>query len=183
MSATHIHDSTTAAAPKLYLALELGWTSWKLAFTTGAAQGPRLRTIPARDLDGQRREIGRARRRFDLPDDAPVASCYEAGRDGFWLHRWLDAEGVRNLVVDAASIEVSRRARRARSDRLDAAKPLTMLIRYHGGEYKLWSVVRVLSTDDEDRRQPHSARRGTVGCVRWRWRSPGAGSAGSPGAP
>jgi transposase len=155
MSATHTLDSTPNAAPKLYLALELGWTSWKLAFTTGVAQRPRLRTIPARDLDGLRREIERARRRFDLPDDAPVVSCYEAGRDGFWLHRWLDAEGVRNGVVDAASIEVNRRARRAKSDRLDAVKLVTMLIRYHGGERSLWSVVRVPAPDDEDRRQPH----------------------------
>jgi transposase len=155
MSATHALDSTPNAAPKLYLAFELGWTSWKLAFTTAMAQKPRLRTIPARDLDGLRREIERARRRFDLPDDAPVVSCYEAGRDGFWLHRWLDAEGIHNLVVDAASIEVNRRARRAKSDRLDAVKLLTMLIRYHGGEHKLWSVVRAPSPDDEDRRQPH----------------------------
>jgi transposase len=155
MSATHIRDSTTAAAPKLYLALELGWTSWKLAFTTGAAQGPRLRTIPARDLDGQRREIGRARPRFDLPDDAPVASRYEAGRDGFWIHRWLEKERVRSAVVDAASIEVNRRARRAESDRLDAVKLVTMLIRYHGGERSLRGVVRAPSVDDEDRRQPH----------------------------
>jgi transposase len=155
MSATHVCDSTPTAAPKLYLAFELGWTTWKLAFTTAMAQKPRLRTIPARDLDGLRREIHRAKQRFDLAADAPVVSCYEAGRDGFWLHRYLDKESVHNSVVDAASIEVNRRARRAKSDRLDVAKLLTMLIRYHGGEHKLWSVVRVPSPDDEDRRQPH----------------------------
>jgi transposase len=155
MSATHDHDSTPTASIKLYLAFDLGWTSWNLAFTTGMAQKPRLRTIPARDLDALRREIQRAKQRFDLPGDAPVVSCYEAGRDGFWLHRYLDKEGVHNIVVDAASIEVNRRARRAKSDRLDVAKLLTMLIRYHGGEHKLWSVVRVPSPDDEDRRQPH----------------------------
>jgi transposase len=155
MSATHVPDSTPTASPKLYLAFELGWTTWKLAFTTAMAQKPRLRTIPARDLDGLRREIHRAKQRFDLLDDTPVVSCYEAGRDGFWLHRYLDKESVHNSVVDAASIEVNRRARRAKSDRLDVAKLLTMLIRYHGGEHKLWSVVRVPSPDDEDRRQPH----------------------------
>ena len=89
MSATHVHDSTPTAAPKLYLAFDLGWTSWNLAFTTAMAQKPRLRTIPARDLDGLQREIQRAKQRFDLPDDTPVLSCYEAGRDGFWLHRYL----------------------------------------------------------------------------------------------
>jgi transposase len=155
MSATHDADPTTTAPATLYLALELGWTSWNLAFTTGMAQKPRLRTIPARDLDGLRREIQRAKQRFGLPDDTPVRSCYEAGRDGFWLDRYLDQKGVRNLVVDASSIEVNRRARRAKSDRIDVTKLLTMLIRYHGGEHKLWGVVNVPTSDDEDRRQPH----------------------------
>jgi transposase len=155
MPATHDPHSTPTAAPTLYLAFELGWTTWNLAFTTAMAQKPRLRTIPARDLDGLRREIQRAQQRFCLPDTTPILSCYEAGRDGFWLHRYLDHEGVRNLVVDAASIEVNRRARRAKSDRLDVAKLLTMLIRYHGGEHQLWSVVHVPTPEDEDRRQPH----------------------------
>jgi transposase len=155
MSATHDADPTTTAPATLYLALELGWTSWNLAFTTGMAQKPRLRTIPARDLDGLRREIQRAKQRFGVPDDTPVRSCYEAGRDGFWLDRYLDQKGVRNLVVDASSIEVNRRARRAKSDRIDVTKLLTMLIRYHGGEHKLWGVVNVPTSDDEDRRQPH----------------------------
>ena len=69
-------------------------------------------------------------------------SCYEAGRDGFWLHRWLIAQGIDNLVVDSASIEVNRRARRAKTDRLDGDKLLSMLMRYHGGERRVWSVVR-----------------------------------------
>jgi transposase len=155
MSATHSLDPITTANRPLYLAFELGWTSWNLAFTTGMAQKPRLRTIAARDLDGLQREIQRAKQRFDLPADTPVVSCYEAGRDGFWLHRYLETQGVANLVVDAASIEVNRRARRAKSDRLDVTKPLTMLIRYHSGEHKLWSVVNVPTPDDEDRRQPH----------------------------
>jgi transposase len=119
------------------------------------AQKPRLRTIPARDLAGLQREIQRAKQRFGLPDATEILSCYEAGRDGFWLHRYLKNEGVHNSVVDAASIEVNRRARRAKSDRLDVGKLLTMLIRYHGGEHKLWSVVRIPSVEDEDRRQPH----------------------------
>jgi transposase len=155
MSATHVLDSTTTASPKLYLAFDLGWTSWNLAFTTGIAQKPRLRTIPARDLDGLKREIERARHRFGLSDTTEIRSCYEAGRDGFWLHRYLEKEGVNNRVVDASSIEVNRRARRAKSDRLDVGKLLTMLIRDHGGETKLWSTVRIPTPQDEDRRQPH----------------------------
>ena len=155
MSATHVSDSTSQAVPKLYLAFELGWTTWNLAFTTAMAQKPRLRSIPARDLVALAREVQHAKERFELPDNTEVLSCYEAGRDGFWLHRHLDKRGVLNVVVDAASIEVNRRARRAKSDRLDVAKLLTMLIRYRGGEHKLWGVVRVPSIDDEDRRQPH----------------------------
>jgi transposase len=155
MSATHDLDSTASDTPKLYLAFDLGWTSWNLAFTIGMAQKPRLRTIPARDLDALQREIRLAKQRFGLPDDSPVLSCYEAGRDGFWLHRYLTHDQIQNLVVDAASIEVNRRARRAKSDALDVAKLLTMLIRYHGGEHALWSVIHVPSPEDEDRRQPH----------------------------
>jgi transposase len=158
MSATHDHDRTTSAPAPLYLAFELGWTSWGLAFGTAPALPPRRVTIPARDLDSLCREIDRARRRFGLPDDAPVRSCYEAGRDGFWLHRLLASRGVDNAVVDAASIEVNRRARRAKSDAIDVGKLLAMLMRYHGGERDLWSVVNVPAPEDEDRRQPDRDR-------------------------
>src|SRR5664279_5701691 len=88
MSATHDLDSNPNTAPKLYLAFDLGWTSWTLAFSTAMAQKPRLRTIPARNLDTLQNEIQLAKQRFGLPEDIPVLSCYEAGRDGFWLHRY-----------------------------------------------------------------------------------------------
>ena len=99
--------------------------------------------------DRQRQEEVRA-----IPR-ALVLSCYEAGRDGFWLHRFLTSKGVQNIVVDAASIEVNRRLRRAKSDNLDAAKLVGMLIRWHNGEKKLWAVIRVPTVEDEDRRQLH----------------------------
>ena len=155
MSATHTTDSSNAANPVLYLAIELSWKSWKLAFTIGAGQKPRIRTISARDLETLMVEIQQAKRRFKLPESAPVVSCFEAGRDGFWLHRYLAKQGVENIVVDAASIEVNRRERRAKSDNLDATKLVTMLIRWHLGEKKVWGVVRVPTVADEDRRQPH----------------------------
>jgi transposase len=81
-----------------------------------------------------------------------VRSCYEAGRDGFWLHRALVARGIHNVIVDASSIEVNRRARRAKSDRLDNEKLNEMLVRYHAGERRVWHVVRVPSEADEDQR-------------------------------
>jgi transposase len=154
MTATH-NSKITTKTDILYVAFELGASDWKLAFTVGMGQKPRLRSMPARDLPRLHEEIAKAKQRFQLPADAPVRSCYEAGRDGFWLHRHLTASGVENGVVDSASIEVNRRQRRAKSDGLDAGKLLNLLLRYHGGEKKVWSIVRVPSVVDEDARQLH----------------------------
>jgi transposase len=155
MSATHTSDSTAVTAPVLYVSFELSWGTWKLVFTTGSGQAPRLRTIAARDTVGVLFEIRNAKRRFGLSDDAKVRSCYEAGRDGFWLHRFLAHEAIENVVVDSASIEVNRHKRRAKSDRLDAIKLVSMLIRWHHGESTVWRTVRVPTVEDEDRRQLH----------------------------
>jgi transposase len=147
----------TPHRPTLFLAFELGVTTWKLGFTTGMAQRPRERTIRAGDVHGLGEEMTQAKRRLGLPDDARVVSCYEAGRDGFWLHRCLVAQGVENVVVDSSSIEVNRRHRRAKTDRLDVHKLLTMLLRYVAGEERVWSIVRVPRMEEEDRRQLHRA--------------------------
>jgi len=155
MTSTHDVNPTTPTTPVLYLSLELGQKTWKLAFTIGLGQKPRLRTIAARDTEALMAEIRAAKKRFGLPEDAAVASCYEAGRDGFWLHRFLTSRKVENLVVDSSSIEVNRRKRRAKSDRLDAVKLVEMLIRYCNGERKVWSIIRVPAVADEDRRQLH----------------------------
>jgi transposase len=100
-------------------------------------------------------EIARAKTRFHVPADAPVISCYEAGRDGFWLHRYLLARGLANHVVDSSSIEVNRRARRAKTDRLDLAGLLSLLARYRQGDHRVWRVVRVPTVAEEDARQLH----------------------------
>jgi transposase len=81
-----------------------------------------LRVLKARNVAGLKREIEQAKERFGLPEEAAVISCYEAGRDGFWLHRYLEANDVKNVVVDSASIEVNRRFRRAKTDRLDVGQ-------------------------------------------------------------
>ncbi|NIS70381.1 MAG: hypothetical protein GTO12_15985 [Proteobacteria bacterium] len=153
-SAAH-REKYTRNQADLYLAFELGKKEWKMGFTVGFGQKPREVVVCAGDLAGVRREIGRAKRRFGLPRGARVLSCYEAERDGFWLHRYLIHRGVRNLVVDSSSIEVNRRAKRAKTDRIDLGKLLTMLMRYDHGERRVWSVVRVPTVDEEDSRQLH----------------------------
>jgi len=157
-----VPQSTLAPAPTLYVALDLGQRYWTLAFTIGRAQRPRVRTIPAGALDRLTTELTAARRRFGLPATGPVCSCYEAGRDGFWVHRALRAAGVANVVVDAASIEVPRRARRAKTDRLDARKLVTMLVRHLEGERGVWHVVHVPSEADEDHRHLERERQTLV---------------------
>ena len=141
--------------PVLFLALELGATKWELGFSTGLGQKPRRRAIEAGDTRALEAEIVSAKKRFGLLKDTHVRSCYEAGRDGFWLHRYLTSVGIENVIVDSSSIEVNRRKRRAKTDRLDVGKLLLMLIRFHYGEHKVWSVVRVPSEEEEDRRQLH----------------------------
>src|SRR5206468_907657 len=106
------------------------------------------------DTDGGMRAIAKAKARCGLPGEVRVRSCYEAGRDGFWLHRWLVAQGIDNVVVDAASIEVNRRARRTKTDRIDGVKLHTKLMGYHGGERKVWAVARVPTAEQEDARRP-----------------------------
>ena len=139
----------------LYLAFELSNHNWKLGFTLGVAQRPRERNINAGDLTALMCEITAAKKRFSLPVDAPVKSCYEAGRDGFWIHRYLRASGIENLIVDSSSIEVNRRHRRVKTDRIDVNKLLGMLIRYHDGDKKVWHVVNVPSAEEEDYRHLH----------------------------
>jgi transposase len=144
----------------LYVAFELSAKEWKLAMTSGFGVEPWLRTVPAGDLPGVERAINQARARFGLAARAAVVSCYEAGRDGFWIHRALTQLGLANRVVDSASIEVNRRARRAKTDRLDAMKLVRMLVRACGGERGVWRVVHVPSVADEAAR--HVSRERTA---------------------
>jgi transposase len=137
----------------LYVAFELGKKDWKLAMTSGFGVAPWLRTIASGDLRAVERVLREGRRRVGVPDRARVVSCYEAGRDGFWIHRALTAIGIVNRVVDSASIEVNRRARRAKTDRLDALKLVMMLVRVCCGERRVWSEVHVPTVDDEAGRQ------------------------------
>ncbi len=137
------------------VSLELGEKDWKVA--VGSELGGEMKLKQIRAGNGERLValLKNFRDELGLSDQARIVSCYEAGREGFWLHRFLQAHGVQNLIVDSASIEISRRARRAKTDRLDAEKLLTMLQRYLLGEIRVWSVVRVPSVEEEDARSLH----------------------------
>src|SRR2546426_1119434 len=150
--ATHGSEGN-ASAPVLYMALELSNKTWRLAFSDGAKRGQVA--VPAADLMKLSEAVAKAKERFGMPASARVVSCYEAGRDGFWLHRHLRSIGIENEVVDAASIEVSRRLRHVKTDRLDGERLLVKLMRHHGGEPGGWSVVRVPSVEEEDARRLH----------------------------
>jgi transposase len=142
---------------KLFAALELANSKWRVTAGDGGTRVSEY-VVAAGDGAGLLLVIERARLRFGLGKDAPVLSCYEAGRDGFWLHRFLIANGIGNVVVDAGSVEVNRRQRRAKTDRIDGRKLLSNLVRVDAGEKKVWSVLRVPSEADEDARRPHRER-------------------------
>ena len=120
-------NEDNASAPVLYMALELSNKSWRLAFGDGKKR--RQASVLAADPAKLSEAVAKAKERFGMPASARVASCYEAGRDGFWLHRHLRSVGIENEVVDAASIEVSRRLRHVKTDRLDGERLLSKLIR------------------------------------------------------
>jgi transposase len=151
------HSKSTGSPSEmvLYLALELSQGTWKLAFATGRGPSARRREVAARDIPALLREIREAKRKLRVVPEAPVVSCYEAGRDGFWLHRCLAEQHVQNLVIDSSSIEVNRRSRRAKSDGLDVEKLLSLLLRYAAGEKRVFSIVQVPTPEEEDARQLH----------------------------
>jgi len=102
--------------------------------------------------------IETARSKLSLPPGCPVVSCYEAGRDGFWLHRRLGEQGIENIIIDSSSIEVNRRKRRAKTDAIDVKAMLRLLQRHQGGETGVMSVVRVPTEQEEDQRRLNRER-------------------------
>ena len=152
-STTHPHEST---APALSVAIELGAKEWLLTMSVAPGERRRRARIRPGDRAGWMRVVAGAKVALGVSAASPVRSCYEAGRDGFWPHRWLTQLGVTNLVVDSSSIEVPRRARRAKTDRLDGEKLLRLLLRHWGGERGMWHVVAVPTREQEDAR--HASR-------------------------
>ena len=142
---------TPTPTPTLYLAIELSLKTWKLGFSTSHQAKPRIVSIPAREMGRLFSEIGKAKQKFALPEDAPVRSVYEAGRDGFWIHRILENRGIENLVVDPGSIEQSKR-KRAKTDGLDVRMLLNRLLRWEEGDRHVWAVARAPSAHSEGER-------------------------------
>jgi transposase len=155
-----IRSEVSVNEPALYVAFELGKKEWKLAMTSGFDRQPWLRTIASGDLGAVERAVRSGRERFGLPASARVVSCSEAGRDGFWIHRAVQRLGFENRVVDSASIEVNRRARRTKTDRIDALKLVMMLVRACGGERRVFAEVRVPTAEAEAAR--HRSRERTA---------------------
>lgn len=150
---TVLQGKGTTKAGELYISFELGDKKWTVTVSDGS-RSPSRYNMDAGDTGAVADCIGKAAERCKLGPGFRAHSCYEAGRDGWWLHRWLVRQGVDNIVVDSASIEVNRRARRAKTDRLDGDKLLAMLLRHRGGE-RVWSVLREPTPEDEDARRAH----------------------------
>ncbi len=153
---TVLQSKDNANPSLLYMAMELSRKTWRLGFSNGVKN--RQVSIDAGNLVALGDAVSQAKSKLGLDDCCAVYSCYEAGRDGFWIHRELEAMGYRNAVIDSASIEVNRRQRRAKTDRVDLRSLLRLLLRYHGGEHDVMRVVRVPSPEEEDRRRLHRER-------------------------
>jgi transposase len=152
--------ATHGETVRCLFAIELSKQSWVIGFNTPLSEKISRRTLSGCDWKGLLELIEgvRARVSREMGRAVAVMSCYEAGYDGFWLHRQLEAHGVRNYVIDPASLQVDRRARRVKTDRIDAERLLRSLMAYLRGEPKVWSVVRVPSVAEEDARRLHRER-------------------------
>ena len=156
MTATTRSFDPTALDDTLCMALELGEGRWKLGFARGFGGKILRRSVIARDRNGLLAAIAWAKGKLALSGTARAVSVYEAGRDGFWLHRFLVAHGIENLVIDSSSLEVNRRRRRVKTDRVDLEGLLDLLQRHLAGSAKkVFSVVRVPTVEEEDRRHLH----------------------------
>ncbi len=147
-------------AARIVVAIELSKKSWLVGMVTPLADKISLHTVAAGDGGALLALLSRTRRKVETALGRPVeiVSCYEAGYDGFWLHRLLEGHGVRNHVFDPASLQVNRRARRAKTDRVDVEGMSRALLAHLRGEPRVVSVVRVPSVEQEDARRLHRER-------------------------
>ncbi len=147
--------------PNIYLAIELSASTWLVAARLPTSDKIGMHRMDAGDTAALLGPIRKLQARVGATlgrNDVTVTSCFEAGRDAFWLHRFLVAHGVTNYVLEPTSILVSRRARRTKTDRLDAQGLLQVLTAYHRGERHVCSVVRVPTLNEEDAKRQHRER-------------------------
>lgn len=137
----------------LYMAMELSNRKWKLGFGNGAKV--RRRSIEARDRTRLLEEVAVAKDRLGLSREAQVVCCFEAGRDGHWIHRWLISEGFKVFEIDSSSIETARGRKHVKTDRVDVDKLLDLLVRYCNGYRRSFRVVRVPSAEAEAGQRLH----------------------------
>ena len=138
----------------IYVVFELSKSKWQLGVQLPGGEKMSQYRIDGGDLSALAMLLAKARGKAEqLGKPIRIVSCYEAGFEGHWLHRWLVDQGVINYEVDASSIEVSRRARRAKSDRIDLAQLMRTLLAYLRGEPRVCSMVRVPTPEDEDRKR------------------------------
>ena len=145
-------DQLTPSQRCLHMAIELSAAKWKLGFSDSVARRPRIRTIDAGQLEQLTLEIEAAKKTLRLDPETPVVSCYEAGRDGFWIHRCLISMGIESYIVEPASVEVNRKKRRAKTDRIDVERIVIALIRSLAGEKYACRMIRIPEVDQEDAR-------------------------------
>ncbi|MCA9641144.1 MAG: IS110 family transposase [Myxococcales bacterium] len=134
------------------MALELSLETWKLGLSDGRRK-PRVVQVAARDYAAVLAQLKAAKDKLKLPTDAPVRSCYEAGREGFSVHRALTELGIDNIVINSASLKVSRAARRAKTDRLDALQMVEQLVDHHTKVAARLRVVQAPRPEAEDLRE------------------------------
>lgn len=137
----------------LYVSFELCKSTWQLTFGTGLGSNPYRASVPAGDLGALRFRLEGAKKKLGVGASVPVKSCMEAGRDGFWIHRMLEREGVESQVVDAGSLRRRPGRRHQKTDRLDGLTLLSHLMRSDAGEKDVWKSVRVPSELEEDFRR------------------------------
>lgn len=137
----------------LYMAMELSNRKWKLGFGNGVKV--RRKSIEARDRVRLLEEVVLAKRKLNLPADAKVVCCFEAGRDGHWIYRWLEAEGFEVYEIDSSSIETARGRKHVKTDRVDVDKLLDLLVRYCQGFRRAFRVVRVPTAEAEAGQRLH----------------------------
>jgi len=149
----------------LHAALELSKNSWLLAIQFPGRDNPSLHAIKGGDAEGLMAKLDATRDRVaKVTGQMPkVTLCYEAGYDGFWLARFLEHRGIECLVMEPASLQVNRRARRVKTDRIDVENLLHTVIAWCRGERHVCSMVVIPSVEEEDLRRSHRERARLVG--------------------